>query len=217
MTPAELWCEYAVDPLGIDVPEPRFGWTLDSSRRGEVQSAYRILVATHNSLQEGEIYDARLEVPGWDAPGFGAEGWSDARQVETPAGTLFSQLMPPMKVIETRHPERLTNPRAGVYVFDFGQLFGGWIRIRLQGAAGTRVLIKHSSRLRPDGTIDDAAYPGPHESDTCVLRGDPGGETYEPRFTFHPVHYVRPDGSLSDWAPELPGSDREHDAAQAGN
>lgn len=217
-------------------------------------------------------------------------------------------------VRETRHPKRLTNPRAGVYVFDFGQLFGGWIRIRLQGAAGTRVLIKHSSRLRPDGTIDDDAYPGTHESDTCVLRGDPGGESYEPRFTFHPVHHVqitglprppelrdvqgkvvhtavdpsgefacsnellnrihrnvtwtmrnalkgfpmdclhreplgynepasvssllytrrhmprfwskwlddikaarRPDGSLSDWAPELPGSNREHDAAQAGN
>ena len=269
---------------------------------------------THNSLQEGEVYDARLEVPGWNAPGFDAEGWSLARQVEAPAGKLFSQLMPAVKVIETRHPERLTNPRAGVYVFDFGQLFGGWIRIRLQGAAGTRVVIKHSSRLRPDGTIDDAAYPGPRESDTYVLRGDSGGETYAPRFTFHPVHYVqvtglprppelgdvegkvvhtavdpsgefacsnellnrihrnvtwtmrnalkgfpmdclhreplgynepasvssllytrrhmplfwskwlddikaarRPDGSLSDWAPELPGSNREHDAAQAGN
>ena len=219
-----------------------------------------------------------------------------------------------MKVIETRRPERLTSPRAGIHVFDFGQLFGGWIRIRLQGPAGAQVVIKHSSRLRPDGTIDDDAYPGPRESDTYVLRGDPGGETYEPRFTFHPVHYVqitglprppeladvagkvvhtavdpsgefacsnellnrihrnvtwtmrnalkgfpmdclhreplgynepasvssllytrrhmplfwskwlddikaarRPDGSLSDWAPELPGSNREHDAAQAGN
>ena len=269
---------------------------------------------THNSLQEGETYDARLELPGWDAPGYDAAGWSDARETEPPVGALFSQLMPPMKVIETRRPERLTSPRAGIHVFDFGQLFGGWIRIRLQGPAGAQVVIKHSSRLRPDGTIDDDAYPGPRESDTYVLRGDPGGETYEPRFTFHPVHYVqitglprppeladvagkvvhtavdpsgefacsnellnrihrnvtwtmrnalkgfpmdclhreplgynepasvssllytrrhmplfwskwlddikaarRPDGSLSDWAPELPGSNREHDAAQAGN
>ena len=267
-----------------------------------------------NSLQEGEIYDARLEQPGWDAPGFDATRWSCARQVEPPGGALFSQLMPAMKVIETRRPQRLTSPSSGTWVFDFGQLFGGWIRIRLHGDAGTRVLIKHSSRLRPDGTIDDAAYPGPRESDTCVLRGDPGGESYAPRFTFHPVHYVqvtglprppelddvegkvvhtavdpsdefacsnellnrihrnvtwtmrnalkgfpmdclhreplgynepasvssllytrrhmplfwskwlddikaarRPDGSLSDWAPELPGSNREHDAAQAGN
>ena len=68
---------------------------------------------THNSLQEGEIYDARLEVPGWDAPGYDAEGWSDARQVEAPAGTLFSQLMPPMKVIETRHSGAAHHPSRG--------------------------------------------------------------------------------------------------------
>ena len=40
---AKLWCEYAVDPLGIDVAEPRFSWILGSERRGQVQSAYRIL------------------------------------------------------------------------------------------------------------------------------------------------------------------------------
>ena len=269
---------------------------------------------THNSLQEGELYDARLEVPGWDAPDYDAAGWDPVREAAAPPGALFSQLMPAMQVVETRAPLRLTTPRAGTHVYDFGQLFGGWISIRLQAAAGTRVAIKHSSRLRPDGTIDDDAYPGPRETDTYILRGDPRGETYEPRFTFHPVHYVqitglpRPpalhdvegkvvhtavdlsaefscsnellnrihrnvtwtlrnalkgfpmdclhreplgynepasvssllytrqlmplfwskwledikaarcaDSSLSDWAPELPGSNRQHDAAQAGN
>ena len=92
----------------------------------------------HNSLQEGETYDARLEVPGWDAPGFDASRWSAACQVEPPGGALFSQLMPPMKVVETRRPERLTAPRPDTYLCDFGQLFGGWIRIRLRGPAGTR-------------------------------------------------------------------------------
>ena len=105
-------------------------------------------------------------MPGWDVPGFDASGWSAAREVEPPGGALFSQLMQPMKVVETRRPERLTAPRPDTYLFDFGQLFGGWVRIRLRGPAGTRVVIKHSSRLRPDGTIDDAAYPGAHESDT---------------------------------------------------
>ena len=40
-----LTCEYAVDPLGIDVAAPRFSWVLESTRRGQAQSAYRILVA----------------------------------------------------------------------------------------------------------------------------------------------------------------------------
>ena len=40
-----LTCEYAVDPLGVDVARPRFGWILKSDTRGQVQSAYQILVA----------------------------------------------------------------------------------------------------------------------------------------------------------------------------
>lgn len=146
---------------------------------------------THNHLQEGEIYDARLETPGWDLPGYDDSDWSAARQADPPPGKLFSQLMPAMKVVETRDPVSLTTPRAGTYVYDFGQLFAGWIKIRLKGPKGTRVVIKYSSRILPDGTIDDAEHPGDRESDTYILRGDPNGETYEPRFTFHPVHYVQ--------------------------
>ncbi len=40
VTPLELKCEYAVDPLGIDVVQPRFSWILESSQRGEMQTAY---------------------------------------------------------------------------------------------------------------------------------------------------------------------------------
>jgi len=45
LTPVELTCEYAVDPLGIDVARPRFGWVLQSKQRGQMQSAYQVLVA----------------------------------------------------------------------------------------------------------------------------------------------------------------------------
>jgi alpha-L-rhamnosidase len=112
-----------------------------------------------NSLQNGEVYDARLEQPGWQLAGFDDSGWSNAQSVDAPAGALFSQQMPAMQVIETREPESLSVPRPGIAVYDFGQLFGGWVRIRLQGATGTEVTIKHSSRILPDGTIDDAAGP----------------------------------------------------------
>jgi alpha-L-rhamnosidase len=40
-----LTCEYAVDPLGIDSVQPRFGWVLKSDSRGQAQLAYQILVA----------------------------------------------------------------------------------------------------------------------------------------------------------------------------
>ena len=46
MRPLKLKCEYAVDPLGVDVIQPRFSWELELDQRGQMQSAYQILVAS---------------------------------------------------------------------------------------------------------------------------------------------------------------------------
>ncbi|HNS19008.1 MAG TPA: family 78 glycoside hydrolase catalytic domain [Sedimentisphaerales bacterium] len=55
--PRDLRCEYRVDPLGIDVVEPRLSWTLQSGQRGQVQTAYRILVAGDPKQLAGETGD----------------------------------------------------------------------------------------------------------------------------------------------------------------
>jgi hypothetical protein len=41
-----LRCELIENPLGIDEARPRLSWLLESGERGQLQSAYRILVAT---------------------------------------------------------------------------------------------------------------------------------------------------------------------------
>lgn len=46
LTAENLRCEYLVDPLGIDETQPRLSWTLRSRTRGQMQTAYRILVAS---------------------------------------------------------------------------------------------------------------------------------------------------------------------------
>lgn len=43
---ASLRCEYRADPLGIDITNPRLSWTLESSQRGQKQTAYQVLVAS---------------------------------------------------------------------------------------------------------------------------------------------------------------------------
>ena len=45
ISPFDLQCEYAVDPVGIDARQPRFSWLLRAEERGQSQSAYQILVA----------------------------------------------------------------------------------------------------------------------------------------------------------------------------
>lgn len=46
LTASDLRCEYRVNPAGIGVTAPRLSWILQSGRRGQKQTAYRILVAS---------------------------------------------------------------------------------------------------------------------------------------------------------------------------
>jgi hypothetical protein len=61
LSPAQLRCEYAVDPLGVDVAQPRLYWTVTSELRGDLQSAYQILVASSADLlaqDQGDLWDS---------------------------------------------------------------------------------------------------------------------------------------------------------------
>jgi len=57
MNLSELRCEYLVNPLGIDVTEPRLSWTLDSSERGDRQTAWQILAASTPVLLAADAGD----------------------------------------------------------------------------------------------------------------------------------------------------------------
>lgn len=54
---SELACEYATNPLGVDTPRPRFSWFLESDRRAQMQSAYRILVVTSEKELQANVGD----------------------------------------------------------------------------------------------------------------------------------------------------------------
>lgn len=57
----DLRCEYLQNPLGIDMPHPRFSWEMTSSRRGVTQSAYRILVASspdNLQIDSADLWDS---------------------------------------------------------------------------------------------------------------------------------------------------------------
>lgn len=55
--PQHLRCEFLNDPLGIDCPTPRLSWWLDDGRRGAIQTAYRILVASSPESLEKDVAD----------------------------------------------------------------------------------------------------------------------------------------------------------------
>ena len=57
-----LRCEYLVNPLGIDVIEPRLSWIVESDERAQYQTAYRIIVASDQEIvnkNEGDLWDTK--------------------------------------------------------------------------------------------------------------------------------------------------------------
>lgn len=65
MQVTELTCEYRKEPLGIDVPAPRFTWKLTDRQntRGQKQTAYRVLVASSREAlkqNQGDLWDSKI-------------------------------------------------------------------------------------------------------------------------------------------------------------
>ena len=147
-----------------------------------------------DSVYDGETYDARLETPGWDMPGFSDAAWKPATAAEAPKGELSAQMMPPIRVVDTILPLKMTSPKPGVYVFDMGQNFSGWVRLRVRGPRGTEVRLRHAELLYDDGTLNVENLRTARATDVYYLRGDPNGEVYEPRFTYHGFRYVEVSG-----------------------
>jgi hypothetical protein len=61
LTPANLRCDYAVSPLNVDSAKPRLFWKLESTQRGQQQTAYQILVASSEKLlsaNKGDLWDS---------------------------------------------------------------------------------------------------------------------------------------------------------------
>ncbi|MFO7170388.1 MAG: glycoside hydrolase family 78 protein [Chloroflexota bacterium] len=53
LTPHKLVCEYLVNPIGLDVRQPRLSWQLSAQRRGARQTAYHIRVGDSLAALEG--------------------------------------------------------------------------------------------------------------------------------------------------------------------
>jgi alpha-L-rhamnosidase len=126
-----------------------------------------------NSVYLGEVYDAREEQEGWDRPGFDASQWRDVTIAPEPMGKLAAQMQPPIRVTAALKPVKVTEPKPGVFVFDLGQNFAGWVKLRIdaerrsdgatkrqRGGAGEGALrgrvvtLRYGELLYPDGTLN---------------------------------------------------------------
>jgi len=155
-----------------------------------------------NTIYSGEVYDARREQAKWDESEFNDSSWPAALEVEPPKGRLSAQTMPPIRVDRTLEPVAITEPKPGLFVFDFGQNLSGHARLSVEGPRGATVSMKYAERLASDGRVDQADI-GQHvlrfgsnqvfQTDSYILKGG-GQETWSSRFTYHGFRYVELSG-----------------------
>lgn len=119
----------------------------------------------------------------------------------SPAFVIEPQSGEPVRRFEELKAIAVTQPREGRYVFDVGQNMVGWVRLKVNGKAGQRLVVRHAEMLNPDGTLYTSNLRGATATDYFTLKGGP--ETLEPPFTFHGFRYVeitgladRPESSM---------------------
>ena len=152
-----------------------------------------------NGMYMGEIYDARLEKPGWTSCNYDDSNWQKAISAISPKGKLRCHNFQPIKITETFFAKKITEPKPGIFVADMGVNFAGWARIKLKGSAGTKIIFKYCERLKKDGSADQGSLnvhfeePEKFQTDTYIAKGG-NEEVFEPKFNYHGFQYIQIEG-----------------------
>ena len=150
-----------------------------------------------SDIYMGETYNAQMELPGWDAPGYDDSVWQGVRQLDHSKHILIPQAGPFVKRQEELKPVQVLRTPAGETVLDFGQNMVGWVRIRAQGQAGATLTLRHGEVLDQQGNLYLANLRTARQTIQYTFKGD-GLETYEPRFTFMGFRYAGVEGWPGD-------------------
>ncbi|WP_313156756.1 alpha-L-rhamnosidase [Sphingobacterium multivorum] len=152
---------------------------------------------TYNNIYTGEHYDARLEIPNWDKPKYDDSTWQVVQYRNAPSAHIVSQQMVPIRLVKSYKPKSVTKIDQRTYVFDMGQNMAGITKVKVKGAAGTMLRIKHGERLSADGRLDlsniDVYYRGdkekePFQTDILTLSGR--NDEFMAKFGYKGFRYV---------------------------
>ena len=176
-----------------------------------------------DDLRCGEIYDARLEIDGWNMPDFDDSEWGNVMYAECPRGEAKLCTAEPITVREELKPVSITNghithlpeiderfsPREipkelmSGYMYDFGINTAGNIVISLHGKRGQTVAIQFGEVLAEDGGFDLRTMGvQPHYLNQRIyytFKGD-GKEVYTPFFSYQGFRYALVSGVSKEQA-----------------
>jgi len=147
-----------------------------------------------SGIYDGEIYNARLEMPGWDRVAYDDSAWTS---VHTEAVTSDIVLVPkrhyPVRITESLPTREITEPIPGAFVFDLGQNMVGWPELTIPVEQGQTITVRMAEMLKQDGTLYTENYRSAKSTDTYTSAKS-GTVTWHPTFTFHGYRYIELSG-----------------------
>lgn len=146
-----------------------------------------------NNEYNGEEYDARKELTGWDKPGYDDSTWKDVERTAIPDGTLRGAMAPNMKVLRTLKPISMTKI-GNKYILDMGQNMVGWVRMKVNGSEGDTLRMRFAELLQKNGELYVANLRSAQVTDTYICNGKDNGTQWAPRFIYHGFRYVEVTG-----------------------
>lgn len=153
---------------------------------------------TYSGIYGGEDYDARLEQEGFARPEFTEDdSWQQAAVVEAPKGKLRAERTNPLKVMESLEPVRVWETSVGVYMYDMGKNFSGWVSLKLrtnENIAGSCITLVPAEILASDGSPDQRVTGEGY----CwkYICNEKESQYYRPKFTYYGFRYVQVSGAV---------------------
>lgn len=163
-----------------------------------------------DDLRGGEVYDARLEIPGWNTADFDDSGWQPALLAEPPKGEpvvcrakpiVASQILHPVAI----RPDTLALADRGIrytgYLYDFGVNAAGVPVLRVNGNPGQQITMIFGEYIGADGHLqvqnirfdflreEYKNLPAGLQKDEYICKGG-GEEVWSPHFTYHGFRYA---------------------------
>ena len=127
-----------------------------------------------SDIYGGETYDARQERTGWTNVPYDDRGWSRVALVDAPPGKLIAAESPPVRRVGEIRPVDIRRAPSGETVFDLGQNFSGWARLKVRGSAATVITLRFAEVLDRDGNLYTAEVDTGKRIQKFIRYGDEG-------------------------------------------
>jgi alpha-L-rhamnosidase len=149
---------------------------------------------TFSHVYAGEDYDARLEIPDWDQPGFDDGKWTAVVKAPAPASRLEKQFWPPLCGKEVFPAKQIVAGGPGVFHVFFGQNASGVLRFTVDGKAGQTFTVQPSEYRSDKGEFMKPQWGAP-VTFRYTLKGS-GPETHQWLFHYNGFQGIELKGAV---------------------